>query len=789
MKSMDCLSKVYRKPKVLVLILFGLIFIEQVVGVEEGIATEKQLKKVTFRFHPVTSGVQSVFLAGTFNDWNGSKTQMRDNDGDGVYEATLFLPTGCYQYKFVVDHKWITDTSAHEFADDGQGSKNSIVIVDDSYPDVKFMKGDSSIFFSDISLNLDYSMVNSLDTGKIEFRTRAHRNDVEDIYLLYAVNGGKERAVRLIPGEADAVFRYYSVVLNVLKSSKISFTFLYSDGDKNYYATPGGFMHQKPDVDSMFKYSEKILEPFHTPGWAKKGVFYQIFPDRFRNGGPSNDQDFHEEYYKGKTTLPPSGKTNGEYFHFVHQWNDVNGLLKSPYRTDGKPDYYSFYGGDIAGVMEKLPYLSNLGITIIYFNPLCEGKSNHKYDCVDYLKIDPHFATEKKFKEFVKKAHTRGIRIIVDMAFNHTGDWHFAFVDTKKKGRKSKYWNWYEWKRWPLPKGGAPTPCNYYACWWGFPLLPNLNYDLSRPNDQENMIEDISKAKPNMEVVNYILNVGRYWLGTLGIDGFRLDVPNEVPLWFWKEFRKVVDEVKPDAFLIGEIWGNAMPWLGPHCFHATMNYKFFRDPVVKFFALGQECAAQFDEELTPGRNIYPIQATQVMMNLIGSHDTERFVTLADNNDKRLMLAALFQMTYVGIPEIYYGDEVGLRGGKDPDNRRTFPWDWRGSPRRKSIHDFYRKIISIRHKYNALSMGKFCTVLTEGKVYSYLREDKNNRIVVVLNNEPETERVKLPLKKFGFKNGTNFKDELGGDKYTVNKGKLKLEIKPLSGAILVMKPAK
>ncbi|HSG27988.1 MAG TPA: glycoside hydrolase family 13 protein, partial [Candidatus Krumholzibacterium sp.] len=413
----------------------------------------------------------------------------------------------------------------------------------------------------------------------------------------------------------------------------LRFCFVFFDGGKRFFATPAGFVEEKPDAGSMFEYSSDSLKPFFTPDWAKNGVFYQIFPDRFRNGDKSNDQDFKEPYYEGVTELPASGKTNGEYFHFVEQWTNVSGLSKSPYRTDGKPDYYSFYGGDIAGVMEKIPYLRDLGITIIYFNPLNEARSNHKYDPMDYLKIDPHFSDEATFKKFTAAAHEAGIRVIVDMAFNHTGDWHFAFVDSKEKGRKSKYWDWYEWKRWPLPSGNVPNPLDYYDCWWGFGIHPNLNYDLSRPNAQENAIDDISQAEPNMAVLEYILQVARYWLGDLDIDGFRLDVPNEVPMWVWKEFRRVVDEVKPDAFLIGEIWSNAMPWLGPHCFHSTMNYKYFRDPVLKYFGQGYGTAEQLDRDLAPGRSVYPLQATQVMMNLIDSHDTERFLNTAGSDDR------------------------------------------------------------------------------------------------------------------------------------------------------------
>lgn len=751
---------------------------------EPAAASAHGLKMVTFRFQPVIGGVTNVFLAGTFNDWNDSKTRMTDDDGDGIYEATLMLPVGRHQYKFVADGKWLSDESADDFADDGYGGRNSVIVVDERFDEVTSEPGDGKIMYRDLPLTLDYSMVNPLSPGAIEFKTRAHRDDVESVQLLY-VAGGAETVVDMEPAGEDVVYRHYRHVLEVPASEPVEFSFVFTDGGTRLFAVPSGFGADRPEAGSMFRYDPAALPPFYTPDWAKDGVFYQIFPERFRNGDPSNDQDFEEFYYEGARELPESGKTNGEYFHFVGNWYDVSGLTRSPYRTDGKPDYYSFYGGDMAGVMEGLPYLADLGVTIIYFNPLNEARSNHKYDPVDYMKIDPHFADEATFKEFVAKAHEHGIRIVVDKAFNHTGNYFFAFLDAREKGRESKYWDWYEFKRWPLPEGDIPNPLDYYDCWWGFGIHPNLNYDLSRPNDQENAITDINDAKPNAALVEYIREVARYWLGELGIDGFRLDVPNEVPFWVWYEFRKVVDEVRPDAFLIGEIWGNAMPWLGPRCFHSTMNYKYFRDPVLKFFGQGHGTAAQLDNELAPGRSMYPLQATQVMMNLIDSHDTERFLTAAGSKSERLMLAALFQMTYVGIPQIYYGDEVAVRGGKDPDCRRTFPWNWEESPRRTKVHEFYRAAIGLRRTYPALRTGTFTTVLTDGKVYSYLREDDEDRIVVVLNNEERGREVALPLAGHGFEPDASFTEVLGGAAFAAKDGVLAIELGPLSGAVLVL----
>ncbi|MFC1569525.1 alpha-amylase family glycosyl hydrolase [bacterium] len=742
------------------------------------------LKQVTFRFQPVISGVENIFLAGTFNDWSDSRAPMSDEDGDGVYEVTILMRPGTYQYKFVVDGAWITDPEAEAYADEGRGESNALITVTEDQASPVFKRGDAHIFTDRLAQTFDYFLVNPMETG-LEFRTRAYVKDVMLIELLY---GSSEETIThcvFNPTENDGIFQYYRVFIEMDPENNLDFVLCFQDGEIKLYSTPQGFIPDLPALTDWFHYHAKTLPRFTVPDWVQQGIFYQIFPERFCNRDQTNDPDFSESYYQGKTKLPPEGKLNGEYFHLVQDWDDISGLSLSPYRTDGRPDLYSFYGGDIQGVMDKLNYLKDLGITIIYFNPLNQGKSNHKYDPVDYLSIDPHFADESTFKAFVKKAHKKGIRVIVDMAFNHTGDSHFAFLDTQEKGPDSKYWLWYEWHDWPLPEGGCPTPCFYYDCWWDFPLHPNLNFDLSRPNPKENDIRNISEAEPNQEVVDYILEVARYWLGDLDIDGFRLDVPNEVPFWFWAEFRRVVEEVKPDAFLIGEIWGNAMPWLGPTCFHSTMNYKYFRDPVLKFIGKGQGSAKEFDQTLTTGRNLYPLQASLSMMNLMGSHDTERIIHQADGNVRRVMLAALFSMTYPGVPHIYYGDEVGLEGGKDPDNRRTFPWNWKSSHKRRGVHDFYRKLVRLRHRYSALRTGQFKSVFSTGKTFAYIREDQDHRFLIILHNENQINTVCIPLGKCGFRKNNRFKDLLNGKRYVMTSDTLKLEFQGLDGKLLIV----
>ena len=749
---------------------------------------EAGLRSVVFRYQPVISGVNEVFLAGTFNDWNVGATPMSDADGDGTYEATLLLAPGDYQYKFVVDGSWITDEQAEDFADDGFGGRNSVIHVDARYATIDVAVGDGKFYLEGLDLDVDYATVNEVRPGETIFRTRAYLNDVQAVELLLRPAGEETQRLPMRLVQKDNVFAVYQTTTTISGAEGCRFTFVYRDGDAARYAlADGGFAEEEPPVTAWAVYDYDTLAPFRIPEWAQRAVYYQIFPDRFRNGDPSNDQDFHEPYYAGRNQLPPRGKTNGEYFHLVEDWDDISGLQRSPYRTDGKPDYYSFYGGDIAGVMQKLDYLADLGVTIIYFNPVTDARSNHRYDPCDYLKLDPHLGSEDEFRAFTTAAKERGIRVIVDMAYNHTGDCHFAFQDIVRNGRKSRYWNWYEFKKelpsWPLPPG--ENAIDYYDCWWGFGLHPNLNYDLSRPNAQENGITDIEQAEPNMEVVNYVLDSVDYWLGELGVSGFRLDVPNEVPFWFWRLFRERCRQVAPEHVLIGEIWGDAGAWIGPDVFDAVMNYKYFKDPVVKWIGQHQGSAEVFDRELAPGRTRYPLQAARAQMNLVDSHDTVRFLQVAGGDARRLRLAATFSMTYLGAPHVYYGDEVALDGGKDPDCRRTFPWSQLELPARRTTLEHYRALGQLRRRHDALALGDFRTVKAQGDLYAYLREHGDDRILVVLNDGDRPIEAVLPIGNFGVADTTPVTVLLGEDPggLRVFRGALKIQVGPVSGLVL------
>ncbi len=746
-----------------------------------------QPRRVEFAFKP-GKAAQDVSLAGTFNNWAVGADPMSDPDGDGTWTITMLLPEGDCQYKFVADGQWITDEGADAFTDDGFGGKNSIRTVDDRFPAIDVAVGDGEIFAEGLRHEQTVRDVNRVSDDELVFVARTWPGDVEAVELEILDADGKVStkvpARRALSDPTSQSWR-----MNIARAGGIPdfrYRVVLKDGPTSWYL--GGEGPVETSVASAagpatFTYSEAAVPRFTVPSWVQTGVFYQIFPERFANGDPANDPDFSEPYYKGRTKLPSSGKTNGEYYHLTKDWYDIAGLSKSPYRTDGRPDYMSFYGGDIAGIRQNLDYLQDLGVTILYFNPLFPARSNHKYEAYDYKAIDPHFGTPQEFRAFVDDCHARGIRIVADWVINHIGDHSPYFQDTIEKGKKSEYWDWFEWKKWPLPATEPKDWREFYECWWGFSHMPDLNYDLSRQGGQENGVRNAADAKVNQPVVDYILASAEWWMKDMDIDGFRLDVPNEVPFWVWKIFRDKVRSIKPDAYLVGEIWSDAGDWVAPDCFDATMNYKYFKDPVTSFIGQGRTDAGQFDRELAAGRGAYPEQAVRAMMNLVGSHDTPRYLTSIGGNRARQKLTALFAMTYVGAPHVYYGDEIAMEGGADPDCRRPFHWKWTDEAGRKEMHDWYRSLITLRNANPALSVGDFTTLLAQGRTYAYARRHEGVVFVVVLNAGDAPVEVKVPLEELKLPAGAGFEDALTGAKLAATDGVLPLKLAGTSGIVL------
>ncbi|HLP16570.1 MAG TPA: glycoside hydrolase family 13 protein [Bacteroidota bacterium] len=454
------------------------------------------------------------------------------------------------------------------------------------------------------------------------------------------------------------------------------------------------------------------------PSWVRHAIIYQIFPERFENGDRSND--------------PPNTQ---------------------PWGT--KPTGGSFFGGDLEGVLNRLPYLTDLGITTIYFNPVFSASSNHKYNATDYLKIDPAFGTNDLFKTLVDTCHKAGIRILIDGVFNHVGTAFFAFVDVKKNGAASRYAEWFNIFSYPVSDPRTPN----YEGWWGYGSLPKL------------MV-----AHPDVQ--RYLFDVARYWTG-LGIDGWRLDVPNDVPHAFWKEWRKVVRSVNPECYIVGELWQDASPWLKGDEFDATMNYRF-RDACVDFFAHKTTTGVEFQKSLAATRALYSEESNDAMMNLIGSHDTERFLTMCKGDVHALRLAALFQMTYPGAPTVYYGDEVGMEGGKDPDCRRTMIWDQ--SKWDKDLHAYYRSLIALRKKYEALRTGAYAALPVPedlSRCVAFERTLGSERFIIAINDD----RRKAALSFTVSKDLRSVNSLVDGVKIDVRSGQLSITLQPRDACII------
>jgi cyclomaltodextrinase / maltogenic alpha-amylase / neopullulanase len=457
------------------------------------------------------------------------------------------------------------------------------------------------------------------------------------------------------------------------------------------------------------------------PEWVKDSIFYQIFVDRFFDGNKNNNYNVNS------------------------RWGEL-------------PTRENFFGGDLEGISAKITYLKDLGITAIYLTPIFKAPSNHKYDTEDYLKIDPSFGNIDTLKKLLEIAHDNDIRIILDGVFNHTGDYFWAFRDIIKNGKNSPYLDWYFVENIPVVRKPKPN----YKIFGEAEFLPKINLE-------------------NPEVKKYIFEVVKFWTNT-GIDGWRLDVPFEIKNHdFWKEFRYIVKKIKKDAYLVGEFWEDASPWLEGDEFDGATNYRLL-DLIKSYFVHAKAGKEDFIKNTETIISDYGWIITQNMLNLLGSHDTKRFLTVCDNDIEKFKLALAFIMTFPGAPIVYYGDEVGITGDDDPDNRRAMLWDY--EKQNKDLISFYKDIISIRKKYNALRRGSFRFLETSKDILAFQREYDNEFMLVLFNRTPKT-NIDVKIEIENKKSHTKFKDVLTKKKYDVKNKILVLpEIKKSSFMVLV-----
>ena len=379
-----------------------------------------------------------------------------------------------------------------------------------------------------------------------------------------------------------------------------------------------------------------------------------------------------------------------------------------------KTTYTSMFGGDLQGIIDKLDYLEELGVNLLYLTPIFKSNSAHKYNTTDYFDIDPQFGTVEKAKELVEKCHNRGMKIIFDAVFNHSGSEFFAFKDLADKGEDSKYKDWFFVDDYPV----SIEKCNYYTFGDNHRAMPKFNTSCN-------------------EVTEYLLNVGEYWIKEVGIDGWRLDVCDEISHEFWRKFRSRIKSINKNALIIGEIMHEAKSFLKGDQLDTIMNYPF-KDSVTDFFGSRTINSEEFSSILSENRMLYMDAVSKQMWNLIDSHDTKRFLTECHNNIDAMKLALVFQFTYLGVPYIYYGDEIGMSGGIDPENRKCMIWD--KDKQNLNLFEYYKKLINIRKENNVLIYGDYNEIYCKDNVIVFERKYKEERVRIIINNNFESKEI-------------------------------------------------
>ncbi len=632
-----------------------------------------------------------------------------------------------------------------------------------------------SALYSDASKNYRIPMEpNAGDTVTIRFRTK--RNNVDIVYLIH--DGNKE-VMSIVESSND--FDYYAIDIQLGEETFYYYFEVVTGRLKCYYDSYGVTM--EPRERGAFG----IVPGFSTPNWAKGAVIYQIYVDRFCNGDKSNDVETSEYYYIGDVSVK------------VEDWNKPPAIM----------GVREFYGGDLQGIMDKLDYLQDLGIDVIYLNPIFVSPSNHKYDCQDYDYVDPHYgvivndggetlhcgdtcnshaskyiqrvtnwenleASNQLFIKLVEEIHRRGMKIILDGVFNHCGSFN-KWMDRERiyedqegyaKGAyvsaDSPYRSFFRFNdenQWPYNTS--------YDGWWAHDTLPKLNYEDSP------------------QLYEYILNVAKKWVSPpFNADGWRLDVAadlghsNEFNHKFWKDFRKAVKEANPNAIILAEHYGEPKGWLMGDEWDTIMNYDAFMEPVTWFLTGMEKHSDDYRSDLlgnaeafenamrTHMANMYQ-PSLETSMNELSNHDHSRFLTrtnhqvgrinylgheAANQNVNKAVLreAVVIQMTWPGAPTIYYGDEAGVCGFTDPDNRRTYPWGHED----QQLIQFHKDIIAIHKKYEILTSGSIKLLSSCYQGLCYGRFSNHERIIVVINNGDQEMHMEIPVWEAGVSRSGN-----------------------------------
>lgn len=746
-----------------------------------GFAAEHTFRLNTAGWHEQP---ETVHVAGSFNGWDKTAVQLQPND-EGEFAATLDLDPGIYLYKFILDgDDWVADPVYSDKtleASDGHGGMNSAVLVGPDarqWPDPK----PNHINTEGIEHNPDdFTHRSVVNENMLLLGITTQADDVESVEVHYW--SGSEK-LQPLQRESTELGRDSWVGLIPIESRAkpvVGYHFIVSDGEASIQFGIDGASKQAK------VFTAQTTPTFTTPDWAKHAVWYQIFPERFRNGNPANDPG-DEEY---ETLLPWTSDWWETHTQHGEKAGDDNF-----YAGHGNV-WKRRFGGDLQGVQEALPYLKKLGINAIYLNPIFEADSMHKYDTADFRHVDDNLGikakkrfaqvegetddpatwgwseSDKVFLKFLEEAHEQGFKVVIDGVFNHVGRSHPFFQDVMQKGQASKYADWFEITSWDAPELKSDwNPRGIAFVAWDGPSghLPVFK------NDRETGLADGPRQ--------HIFDITTRWLDpngdgdpSDGIDGWRLDVPGDIAHPFWIEWRELVKGVNPDAYITGEIWPWAHPWLKGDQFDAVMNYQFAM-PAVDFFVDQQLTPTEFAQRMNRVAYGYPMQVSLAQMNLFDSHDTDRLASMFVNPGRsydgqnrphdtgpdysprkpnkqewqRLRLALTFQFTFPGAPMIYYGTEAGMWSPDDPSNRQPMTWpdlepyEDRDIEFDEGLFNDVRYLAALRHSYEVLRLGAFHVVLTDDDagVLAFERVLGDERIYVVINNSNKKRGVGLPV---------------------------------------------
>ncbi|HEY3780948.1 MAG TPA: alpha amylase N-terminal ig-like domain-containing protein [Fimbriimonadaceae bacterium] len=624
-------------------------------------------RSVTFTYASDTK-LNSVAVVGEFNGWDRGSNPLKLQADGKTWVTKVEIKPGVYQYLFCLNgSEWVPDPTARFV--NNNGNKNSLITVQPpSYDLQPGVEGDGYITADALKHVPDRTDTVRLtkDVAHVKFRTRM--SDVAKVNVV-TVDGLEVKFWPMHKISSDGLYDTWQGKFKIPAAEVTEYGFNLLDGHTTAFFGPKG-LGKDPLEGGWFRQDLRAYPLPTAVPWVENSVFYQIFPDRFFDGDPSN-----------------------------------NGPNAQPWGT--KPTGDNRMGGDLKGITAKMGYLHGLGISALYLNPIFVSGSNHGYNTYDYHTVDPRFGTNDDLKDLVKNAHLNGIKVILDGVFNHSGTKFFAFQDLLKNQEASKYKDWFFVLKSPVKVGARPRTYQTFA---DVQSMPKLNTD-------------------NPELATYLEDVGTRWIKFADIDGWRLDAADEVSQAFWRKYRKAIKTAKPDAFIMGEEWGDAHEWLQGDEHDSVMNYPW-RKAVLDFFSIDDQTPAAFESELQKVRDLYSPVLVNSMFNLLGSHDTERVATILKPHPGRLAQAVVFQFTYPGTPSVYYGDEIGMEGGKDPDDRRCMIWD--ESKWNTSLLSLYKQLIALRNASAALRQGRYQMVGAPPNVFAFKRTQGEEVVTVFVH---------------------------------------------------------